>query len=52
MRRLAAGVVGVLVVLLAPGAARGQTQPAPAKDAAVILVVDASKSMRAGDGSD
>ena len=41
----------MLFVLLAPAAARAQTQPAPDKDAAVILVVDASKSMRADDGS-
>ena len=31
--------------------ARAQSQPAPDKDAAVILVVDASKSMKADDGS-
>ena len=41
----------MLFVLLAPAGARAQTQPAPDKDAAVILVVDASKSMRADDGS-
>ena len=51
MRRLTAGVLGMLFVLLAPAGARAQTQPAPDKDAAVILVVDASKSMRADDGS-
>ena len=41
----------MLAVLLAPAGARAQNQPAPAKDAAVILVVDASKSMKADDGS-
>ena len=41
----------MLFVLLAPAGARAQAQPAPDKDAAVILVVDASKSMRADDGS-
>src|SRR3954462_15916019 len=51
MRRLTAGVLGMLFELLAPTGARAQTQPAPDKDAAVILVVDASKSMRADDGS-
>jgi Ca-activated chloride channel family protein len=51
MRRLAVGALGMLVVLLAPGGARAQSQPAPSKDAAVILVVDASKSMKADDGS-
>jgi Ca-activated chloride channel homolog len=49
MRRCLA--LGVLVLLLAPAAARAQSQPAPDKDAAVILVVDASKSMKADDGS-
>jgi Ca-activated chloride channel family protein len=51
MRRLAVGALGMLVVLLAPGGARAQSQPAPSKDAAVILVVDASKSMKADDGT-
>lgn len=41
----------MLVVLLAPAGARAQTTPAPSNDAAVILVVDASKSMKADDGS-
>jgi Ca-activated chloride channel family protein len=41
----------MLAVLLAPAAAHPQSQPAPAKDAAVILVVDASKSMKADDGT-
>jgi Ca-activated chloride channel family protein len=49
--RFAAGALGTLVVLLVPMGAHAQTQPAPSKDAAVILVVDASKSMRADDGS-
>ncbi|HYH90003.1 MAG TPA: VWA domain-containing protein [Solirubrobacteraceae bacterium] len=49
--RLAVGALGVLAVLLAPAGARAQSQPAPDKDAAVILVVDASKSMKADDGS-
>src|SRR4051812_49760592 len=51
--RLAAGAFGMLALLLAPAAAAAgaQSQPAPYKDAAVILVVDASKSMRADDGS-
>ena len=49
--RLAAGALGTLALLLAPAAARAQSQPAPSKDAAVILVVDASKSMRADDGT-
>ena len=40
-----------LLLALAPAAARSQTQPAPDKDAAVILVVDASKSMKADDGT-
>jgi Ca-activated chloride channel family protein len=51
MRRLAVGAVGMLAVLLAPAGARAQSQPAPSKDAAVILVVDASKSMKADDGT-
>jgi Ca-activated chloride channel homolog len=38
----------MLALLLVPASARAQ---APSKDAAVILVVDASKSMRADDGS-
>jgi Ca-activated chloride channel family protein len=41
----------MLALLLVPGSARAQSQPAPDKDAAVILVVDASKSMKADDGS-
>jgi Ca-activated chloride channel family protein len=49
--RLAAGALWVLALLLAPALARAQGQPAPDKDAAVILVVDASKSMKADDGS-
>jgi Ca-activated chloride channel homolog len=49
--RLAAGALGTLALLLVPGAAHAQSQPAPDKDAAVILVVDASKSMKADDGS-
>jgi Ca-activated chloride channel family protein len=53
MRRcsLAAGALGVLALLLAPAGVRAQSQPAPDKDAAVILVVDASKSMKADDGT-
>jgi Ca-activated chloride channel family protein len=51
MRRLAVGALGMLAVLLAPAGARAQSQPAPSKDAAVILVVDASKSMKSDDGS-
>lgn len=51
MRRIAAGAMGMLVVLLAPAAAHAQGQLAPDKDAAVILVVDASKSMKADDGT-
>ena len=42
---------GVLALLLAPAGVRAQSQPPPDKDAAVILVVDASKSMKADDGS-
>jgi Ca-activated chloride channel family protein len=49
--RLAAGALGVLALLLVPAGAPAQTQPAPDKDAAVILVVDASKSMKADDGT-
>jgi Ca-activated chloride channel homolog len=49
--RLAAGALGTLVLLGAPAGAHAQAQPAPSKDAAVILVVDASKSMRADDGT-
>ena len=41
----------MLALLLAPAGARAQSQPAPDKDAAVILVVDASKSMKADDGT-
>src|SRR5215207_7786891 len=48
--RLAVGALGVLA-LLAPSVARGQSQPAPAKDAAVILILDASKSMKDDDGT-
>src|SRR5215207_10556797 len=48
--RLAASL-GMLALLLVPAGARAQSQPAPDKDAAVILVVDASKSMKADDGS-
>ena len=49
--RLAAGALGMLALLLVPASAHAQSQPAPDKDAAVILVVDASKSMKASDGS-
>ena len=49
--RLAAGALGLLALLLAPAAAPAQSQPAPDKDAAVLLVLDASKSMRAPDGT-
>ena len=45
------GALGTLALLLVPAGAHAQTQPAPSKDAAVILVVDASKSMKADDGS-
>jgi von Willebrand factor type A domain len=48
--RLAVGALGVLA-LLAPPVARAQTQPAPSKDAAVILILDASKSMKDDDGT-
>jgi Ca-activated chloride channel homolog len=48
--RLAVGALGVLA-LLAPPVARAQTEPAPAKDAAVILILDASKSMKDDDGT-
>ncbi len=41
----------MLLLLLAPAGAHAQAQPAPDKDAAVILVVDASKSMKADDGT-
>jgi Ca-activated chloride channel family protein len=41
----------MLALLLAPAGVRAQSQPPPDKDAAVILVVDASKSMKADDGS-
>ena len=41
----------MLALLLAPAGARGQSQPAPSKDAAVILILDASKSMKADDGT-
>ena len=41
----------MLALLLAPAAARAQSPPAPSKDAAVVLVLDASKSMRADDGT-
>ena len=41
----------MLALLLVPASAPAQSQPAPDKDAAVILVVDASKSMKADDGS-
>src|SRR5829696_9676242 len=49
--RIAAGALGLLALLLAPAGAHAQSQPAPANDAAVILVVDASKSMKADDGT-
>jgi len=48
--RLAASL-GTLAFLLVPASAPAQNQPAPDKDAAVILVVDASKSMKADDGT-
>jgi Ca-activated chloride channel family protein len=51
MRRLAVGAVGMLAVLLAPAGARAQSQPAPSKDAAVILIFDASRSMKNDDGT-
>ena len=52
MRRCClAASLGTLALLLVPGAAYAQSQPAPSKDAAVILVVDASKSMKADDGT-
>lgn len=41
----------MLALLLAPPGARAQTQPAPSKDAAVILILDASKSMKDDDGT-
>jgi Ca-activated chloride channel homolog len=41
----------MLALMLSPAGVRAQSQPAPDKDAAVILVVDASKSMKADDGS-
>ena len=41
----------MLLLLLVPAGARAQAQPAPDKDAAVILVVDASKSMKDDDGT-
>ncbi len=41
----------MLLLLLAPAGAHAQAQPAPDKDAAVILVVDASKSMKSDDGT-
>ncbi len=41
----------MLALLGAPAAARAQSPPAPAKDAAVILILDASKSMKADDGT-
>jgi Ca-activated chloride channel family protein len=49
--RLVSGALGTLALLIVPAGAQAQTQPAPSKDAAVILVVDASKSMQADDGS-
>ena len=41
----------MLAVLLAPAGAQAQSQPAPSKDAAVLLILDASKSMQADDGT-
>ncbi len=41
----------MLALLLAPAGAHAQTQPAPSKDAAVILILDASKSMKDDDGT-
>jgi hypothetical protein len=49
--RFAVGALGVLALLLAPAGVRAQSQPAPSKDAAVILILDASKSMKADDGT-
>jgi Ca-activated chloride channel homolog len=49
--RLAVGALGVLALLLTSALARAQTQPAPSKDAAVILILDASKSMKDDDGT-
>jgi Ca-activated chloride channel family protein len=49
--RLAVGALGVLALLLAAAGARAQSRPAPAKDAAVILILDASKSMKDDDGT-
>ena len=49
--RLAVGALGMLALLLAPAGARAQSQPAPSKDAAVILILDASKSMKDDDGT-
>jgi Ca-activated chloride channel family protein len=41
----------VLALLLAAAGARAQSRPAPSKDAAVILILDASKSMKDDDGT-
>ncbi len=41
----------MLALLLAPAGARAQSQSAPFKDAAVILILDASKSMKDDDGT-
>ena len=41
----------MLALLLAPAGARAQNQPVPSKDAAVVLILDASKSMKADDGT-
>lgn len=50
--RRIAPFIGALLLLTAAAPAEAQTTPAPAdKDAAVILVFDASKSMRDDDGS-
>jgi Ca-activated chloride channel family protein len=51
MRRFAVGALGTLALLLAPAGAHAQSQPAPSKDAAVVLVLDASKSMKSDDGT-
>jgi von Willebrand factor type A domain len=49
--RLAVGALGMLSLLLAPAGEQAQSQPAPSKDAAVVLILDASKSMKSDDGT-
>jgi Ca-activated chloride channel homolog len=49
--RLAVGALGVLALLLAPAGAQSQPAPSSSKDAAVILILDASKSMKDDDGT-